>query len=121
MLVPILLLFAVVGLIYFYLTKNFDFWKKQNVVGPDPKLLVGNFPSIYNRKLLMADDFDELYQKYKGKTPVVGIFHGVSPDLLILDPKIVKQVLITNFSHFVNQHLFLTVKNIEIFLVDIGV
>jgi len=105
----LLLLLALVGLFYFYLTKNLDYWKKQNIPGPKPKILVGNFPSIYTRKTTMSEEMAEIYNEFKGKTPVVGIFRGVSPDLLILDPKLMKQVMITSFSHFVNQNSFITI------------
>lgn len=106
----IILLLSIAGLLYFYLTKNYDYWKKRNVLGPEPKLLVGNFPSIYNTKLLLLDEIKEIYAKYKGKTPVVGIFRGAAPAILVLDHNVVKQVLVTNFSHFVNQHMFAAVS-----------
>lgn len=107
---PLFVLLGCLGLLYFYLVKNFDYWKKRNVPGPKPKLFVGNFPSIYNRKISYSDELQEMYNAYKGKSPVIGIFRGVEPSVMVIDPKVVKQVFVTNFSHFVNQHIFAAVS-----------
>lgn len=48
----------------------------------------------------------ELCRQFKDKTNVVGIYQGVIPILMVLRPEILKQIMITNFSHFANQSGF---------------
>lgn len=60
---------------------------------------------------LIINLFLIVLRQFKGKTPVVGIYQGVLPQLMVLSPEIAKQVMITNFSHFINQAGFGKVKS----------
>ncbi|XP_063708554.1 probable cytochrome P450 28a5 [Culicoides brevitarsis] len=103
MLVFFALLVVLGSLAYYYLTHNYDYWKKRGIVCPEPKLFVGNLPSTYNRKVHIVDELTEIYKTYKGKESVVGLFRGVCPELLILDPEIARNLSTTNFKNFANQ------------------
>lgn len=50
--------------------------------------------------------FDEILQKflseYKGKAPFIGFFMVMTPYYMLLDPDLVKQVLIQKFKNFRN-------------------
>lgn len=39
---------------------------------------------------------------YKGKAPFIGMFMMFTPYLLIVDPQLIKQILINKFKHFRN-------------------
>uniref|UniRef100_A0A336LXR4 CSON009724 protein n=1 Tax=Culicoides sonorensis TaxID=179676 RepID=A0A336LXR4_CULSO len=95
-------LFPFVAVVYFYLTHNYGYWKKRGIEGPKPKILVGNYPSTFNKKVHNIDEIDEIYKTYKGKESVVGVYRGVSPELMILDPEIARNFMTTNFKHFQN-------------------
>lgn len=62
MLVVISLFVALLSLVYYYLTHNYGYWKKRGVTGPTPKILVGTFPSTYNKKVHQIDELDEIYK-----------------------------------------------------------
>ncbi|XP_063709180.1 probable cytochrome P450 28a5 [Culicoides brevitarsis] len=97
----ILALFVVFGsLLYYYLTHNYDYWKNRGITGPEPKLFVGTLPSTYNKKVHLFYEIDEIYRKYKGKQSVVGIYRGIVPELLILDPELIKSCMTTNYKYF---------------------
>lgn len=62
MFIFLLLIIALVGLSYYYLTKNYTYWKERNVNGPEPKLFVGSYSSIYNKKKHIMDEVDAIYK-----------------------------------------------------------
>ncbi|XP_055842785.1 probable cytochrome P450 309a2 [Episyrphus balteatus] len=92
---------AIGGLIYLYLSWNFDFWKKRGVKGPEPKLIFGSIPSIVKRNRNLAFDMQELYEKYKKSGErFIGIFMTRNPQILVIDPSLAREIMITNFKSF---------------------
>ncbi|XP_055843122.1 probable cytochrome P450 309a2 [Episyrphus balteatus] len=92
---------AIAGLIYLYLSWNFDFWKKRGVKGPEPKLIFGSIPSIVKRNRNLAFDMQELYEKYKKSGErFIGIFMTRNPQILVIDPSCAREVMVTNFKAF---------------------
>ncbi|CAG9805403.1 unnamed protein product [Chironomus riparius] len=102
MILFIILTFAAAGLLYLYLIWNFSYWSKRRVPSPKAKVLLGDLPNGILRKENMAYDFERLYNKYKGKTPFVGIIQLRDPRLLILEPELIKDVLVGKFHYFKN-------------------
>lgn len=49
-------------LVYLYFTWHFNHWKSKGVQGPEPKFLVGNFPSIVSRSRNLVYDVDDIYK-----------------------------------------------------------
>ncbi|CAG2118051.1 unnamed protein product, partial [Medioppia subpectinata] len=82
-------------LIYWFLTKNYDYWKKLGIDGPKPVLLFGNF---LDRCRNPMGSLDIAYIKKYGN--VFGIFNGVDPVLLVAEPELIKQILVKEFHNF---------------------
>lgn len=85
---------------YFLLIKNSNYWKKRGVFSPNPSAIFGNLAGQINGKRHLMYDLDDLYKKYKESHRAIGIFVFREPRLLILDPGMVKDVMITHFKHF---------------------
>ncbi|KAL7036965.1 hypothetical protein ACKWTF_009018 [Chironomus riparius] len=98
----ILIVLAIVALVYVYLTWNFDYWTKRGIPAPKAKVLFGDLPNGLTRKKHLIYDFQVIYDDFKGKTPFVGIIQTRDPRLLILEPEVVKDVLIRKFNSFRN-------------------
>jgi cytochrome P450 family 28 len=96
----VLVIAAVLGLHYVYLLWNSDYWKKRGVFCPDSKALFGNLPGQVNGKRSIVYDLDDLYQKYKGQHSCIGIYSFRQPRLLVLDPELMKDIMIKYFKHF---------------------
>ncbi|XP_050328947.1 probable cytochrome P450 309a1 [Bactrocera neohumeralis] len=96
LLVTFVLLAAVAFLIHKYLTWHYDTFKKMGIAGPEPKIWLGNLTG----KQHIAYDYDDIYNKYKQKHQIVGMFVSREPQILILDPKLAHEVLVTNFKSF---------------------
>nr|QUF59370.1 cytochrome p450 CYP3044B3 [Brachionus angularis] len=77
------------------------YFEKCNIKGPKPLPLVGNFFSI--AKHGMPYYHKQLIEKY-GKT--MGYYEGSTPIILTTDPKLLKLILIKDFSNFTNRFIF---------------
>lgn len=100
MFLTIFLILCTLVILYVYLVWNFNYWKKRRVPGPKPTTLMGSFPGTFFQKKHIVDEIDEIYKKYKGSTPFVGVFSSRSPQLMLLDPVLIKDTLIKDFQSF---------------------
>lgn len=90
---------AVLALVYLFLTWEFGFWEKYGINGPKPRLLFGNIPYMLTQKRHMVYNYDQIYNDFKNE-PVVGYFCARTPQLLIREPELIKEVLSKNFQNF---------------------
>ncbi|KAK1122051.1 hypothetical protein K0M31_009896 [Melipona bicolor] len=110
---------AVMLAIYYYHISIYSYWKNRGIIGPKPQPFFGNFWNIVNRKYAIATAVKNWYHEFKHE-PVFGIYEGRTPLLVINDLELVKDVLIRDFSLFMDrgfvvnekieplaQHLFL--------------
>ena len=95
---------AVVLAIYYYLTSTYNYWKNRGIPGPKPGLFLGNFWDIITRKYAAATAVKKWYHEFKNE-PVFGIYEGTKPLLVINDLELVKDVLIRDFSLFMDRGL----------------
>ncbi|XP_055623205.1 probable cytochrome P450 28d1 [Toxorhynchites rutilus septentrionalis] len=90
---------GLVRAVYMFLAWEFNRWKKVGINGPKPKLLFGNVPSVLTQKRHPFYDYQEIYNDYKDE-PVVGYFSIRTPQLMIRDPELIKEVLSKSFLYF---------------------
>jgi len=88
--------------VYYYLTSTFNFWKSRGVRGPRPTPGFGTFKDIMRSRICGPDYVKKLYNAYKDE-PMIGIFAGKTPILLVKDLDLIKDVLIKDFSLFANR------------------
>ncbi|CAO1400873.1 unnamed protein product [Diamesa hyperborea] len=98
--ITLYLLIGVLLALYVYMTWNFGYWTKRGVTQAKTRLVLGSLPSLILRKEHTTYDLDKIYKEFKGKLPFVGLIQIRSPRLLILDPKLSKTVMISNFKSF---------------------
>ncbi|XP_077172321.1 cytochrome P450 3A21-like [Paroedura picta] len=96
-----LLVVAFVALLLLYGMWPYRFFKKLGIPGPRPLPFIGTFHHYKNGFM----DFDQsCYQKY-GK--IYGIFDGRMPVMGILDPTIIKTILVKEcYTYFTNRRNF---------------
>lgn len=100
----ICILAAVIGLLYFYLTWNNDYWTKRGVKSDKPKLLFGSLRDMFLMKKSMGEIFTDIYNAFPNEK-VVGAFKFRAPALLIRDPDLVHKILVTDFNSFRNNDI----------------
>lgn len=87
---------------YFYIHNRYQFFKKQGVLGPQPKFPFGNTKSSILKKRNIVYDVDDVYREFKDKSPFVGIFAMLTPYLVVFEPKLLRQIFVTDFKKFRN-------------------
>lgn len=88
--------------LYYYLTKNFDFWERRGIAGPKPIPFFGNYKDVFFGNVHAADFVHNLCKTYS-KEPAVGIFFRRSPVLIVKDLEMINEVFIKNFSNFADR------------------
>src|SRR5699024_3158275 len=78
--------------------RKHNFWADRGIDGPKPAFLLGNLWDLMRHGQVKSET--EWAAKY-GK--VYGFYQGLQPRLTILDHKLIKQVLVKDFSAFVNR------------------
>lgn len=96
---------------YAYFTAKFDYWKKRGVRGPEPVLFFGNLKDAILGRKHNSELFKDIYDQYKNE-PVVGIFLQRNPALLLIDPEIIKDILIKDFNIWADRGL-LIIEDVE--------
>lgn len=100
---PVVLVSLILGALvalYFYLTRNYNYWQKRGVPcvnGAVPGF--GHMLSLISMKTDLGDFSCKIYKDNKGRS-MVGLYNFTLPMLMILEPELVKTVMQTNFSSF---------------------
>ncbi|XP_063985746.1 probable cytochrome P450 6a14 [Diachasmimorpha longicaudata] len=89
----------VVVIYYYYLTVIFNFWKSRGIPGPKPVPIFGTMKDVFLSKLSMGSYLRRIHQQY-GDEPMVGIYTGTKPVLMLNDLDLIKQILIKDFKSF---------------------
>lgn len=100
MLVGILLVTVIIYFKYVLYT----YWEKLGVPFIKPTLIFGNLGRVTLRKTSFGLNIYELYQQTK--EPFIGIYLYYRPALLVRDASLVKQILSTDFNHFVDRGMY---------------
>jgi hypothetical protein len=79
--------------LYFYFTRNFNFWEKLGVPYAKPLPFLGNLKECVLQKLTIAEHLKNSYDEHSDK-PYVGIFCFDQPSLLVRDPEFAKNILV---------------------------
>ena len=90
-----------VGL-YFYFTRNFNFWQKLGIPYVKPTPFVGNLKDCLLLKTSIGEQLQRIYNEQSDK-PYVGIFSFDKPSLLICDVELVKNILVKDFQNFTDR------------------
>ncbi|GAB1867046.1 Probable cytochrome P450 6a13 [Camponotus japonicus] len=94
------LILIVLGILYFYLTKNYNYWQKRKIPCPDGVLPgVGHFWDLITMKASFSECCLKIYNANRSHS-MVGMYNFTSPTLMILEPELVKTVMQTNFVNF---------------------
>lgn len=96
---------GIFGLCYLYVKKCYYHWVLRGIVHDAPIFPHGSIKGVgteFYRNVLHK----RLYDKYKGKSPVVGMWTFLQPEVLIIDIDIIKNVLVRDFSSFVNRGIY---------------
>ncbi|KAH0547203.1 hypothetical protein KQX54_017541 [Cotesia glomerata] len=87
---------------YYYYTNNWNFWSSRKVVGPKPSIPFGTVSDIITGRHNIGTYLQKIYTTYR-KSKLVGIYMLRKPVVILNDLDLVKDVLIKDFSKFVDR------------------
>lgn len=83
---------------YLYVKSVFSYWKRKGVPYIQPSFPFGNFKNAFLQKTSLAEALQNAYES--SDEPFLGIYSLMTPTLLLRDPKIIREILIKEFSSF---------------------
>jgi hypothetical protein len=101
---------ALCAYFYWHISQKLKFFERRNIPGPKPEFFFGNMRETYFKRRHMSSVIDDIYKAYKDKEQFCGYFNCTTPYILLLDPELVKQVLIKDFRSFRNNEFSLLVR-----------
>ncbi|KAG5671809.1 hypothetical protein PVAND_001984 [Polypedilum vanderplanki] len=97
----IILCITTVYLIYKWSISTFDYFEKQGIPYNKPLPLVGsNINTFFDRKPFI-DVLHKWYNEFKNER-LSGLFEFRRPAVLVKDPKLIKQLAVKDFEHFMD-------------------
>jgi cytochrome P450 family 6 len=108
MLVEALALVAgLLAVVYFYLQYKWTYWTNLGVKCPPNVFPMGNNPIFHQDVFLARKNFNDLareqYELLKGEK-FYGTYALTRPVLVLMDPEIMKQVMVKDFNNFVDRN-----------------
>ncbi|CAH2075053.1 unnamed protein product, partial [Iphiclides podalirius] len=95
----LLFVIAFIVVLYLYATRNHNYWAKRRVRHEPPVPIFGNhFRNVFGIKS-MTEISTELYRKYHYEK-VIGYYRGNTPELVIKDLEIARDILSVDFAYF---------------------
>ncbi|CAH2269073.1 cytochrome P450 6B6-like [Pararge aegeria] len=93
--IQLLIILFVVAL-YFYGTRNFDYFSKRGIQFEKPIFFFGGYLKQHIDKVSLSERFAILHRAFPDEK-FVGFFEGNTPAILVSDIEIIKHVLLTDF------------------------
>ncbi|KAG5668821.1 hypothetical protein PVAND_016744 [Polypedilum vanderplanki] len=111
MIVNILLyiVFSIAAAIYFYFKRKYNYFKDRGIPHIKPKFPMGNLQGIGSTDHIF-DVVCDVYNKFKGKGPIIGLYSVTTPIYLITDLELIKKITIGDFNYFINRGGFVNEK-----------
>lgn len=106
MAVIVITIFVVIfTFVYFFIKQKLTYWKHRGVPHVTPEFLFGNTRKSGITEHVI-ETLDSIYKKIKGKSPIAGVYMYTQPVCLILDPNLLKNILVKDFHLFHNRGSF---------------
>uniref|UniRef100_A0A1B6L2L0 Cytochrome P450 n=1 Tax=Graphocephala atropunctata TaxID=36148 RepID=A0A1B6L2L0_9HEMI len=91
----LLALIPALYLLYWYITRNDDYWDKRGV----PNVKKGLFMDTFIGKRSQMESVMDIYNTFSGQK-FAGLFQFKRPVLMVLDPTLINKVLVKDFTYF---------------------
>lgn len=96
---------AAMALVYYFVKRRYNYWSCKGFASPPSAFLFGSLKGV-GTKVTSAERMNEIYKEYKGKVPAVGTYFFLKPTLLPIDPEVLKNILVRDFSSFQNRGFY---------------
>ena len=90
---------------YLWVKKRFRYWIDRGFLQGDPSFPLGTLSGV-GTKMQNAEKLDVYYKQFKGKAPFVGLYNFLSPVILLIDPEVIKNILVRDFQSFHDRGMY---------------
>lgn len=92
-----------------YVRYKFSYWKQYDVPYLPPSFPCGSLNGV-GSEIHCIFRFDQIYRQLRGKSPVAGLYFFTQPALLLMEPQVIKNILVKDFDKFPDRGLFVNEK-----------
>ncbi|CAO1432976.1 unnamed protein product [Diamesa hyperborea] len=103
------LVIGIIGLIYIWVKKRFTYWSDRGVVQVPPVFPFGTLTGV-GYKVHFSKVTELIYNEYKKKASMVGMYFFTAPVILALDLELIKHILVKDFNNFHDRGIFANAK-----------
>lgn len=95
---------AIFGLLYYFSTRRYGYWKQRNVPHIKPTPLVGNYREAILLQKSIGEQLQDICRKFPDE-PYVGAYFGTKPVFIPKDPEFIKLIVTKDFYYFNGREL----------------
>lgn len=95
----------VVSSVCYKIKKCRSYWKQRGILHEPPIFPFGNIQG-FSSKSLFGQILQLMYEKFIGKDVIFGMHFFTNPCVVVLDPELIKNILIRDFDYFVNRGMY---------------
>lgn len=103
--VVLFLILGLAGLAYLWVKKRYRYWADRGYKSPESVFPFGSMKGV-GTKITPFQATDKIYREFKGKEAVVGYYSFTDPTVLPIDPELIKNILVRDFSSFHDRGLY---------------
>ncbi|XP_030572672.1 probable cytochrome P450 6a21 [Drosophila novamexicana] len=96
---------ALIGYLFLRLRRNMQHWQNLGIPCEEPYYLMGNLAGVRTKRAF-PDIWIHYYNKFRGTGPFAGFYWFQRPAAFILEPFLVKHILIKDFNKFTDRGFF---------------
>ncbi|CAG9833533.1 unnamed protein product [Diabrotica balteata] len=90
-----------------YIKYKYTYWKRKGIVQLKPTFPYGNHGSALPRGIALGRLVKDFYDEFTRQgLKVGGIYMGLSPQLVVMDPEYAKDILTTDFQYFTDRGIY---------------
>lgn len=93
---------SLIVVIYLWIKKRYSFFKEKGFPYKKPIFPFGNIKGV-GQEFNATELFQKLYDELKGQGPACGVYFFITPNIMITDLDVIKDILIKNFDIFHNR------------------
>jgi cytochrome P450 family 6 len=97
-------------LLYVYIKRKYEFWKNRQFPYAVPKFIEGNIAGV-GRTRSTAQALKDVYDEFREREDMVGIYLLTSPAVLLISPEMVKNILVRDFANFPDRGMYYNKKD----------
>ncbi|XP_053660258.1 cytochrome P450 6a2-like [Anopheles marshallii] len=106
----LLLLVAVASLLYYSVRRRYSYWKDKGIPQLDPSLPLGNMNGVGTKRSI-NDMLDEVYRRFRGQSPVAGVYFLISPVLIVTDVDLARRMMVKDFNSFHDRGMYVNERD----------